>query len=81
MPTQMIFLTQYLTMKQPRRRNDVNQGDPIRQDEKLADQNDGKGHVNWVAAECENAVRYQSIRMVCVDANPKALPEGKEAPQ
>ena len=81
MPAQIVFLAQHLTMEQPCDRGDVNQSDPIWKDEEFTDQDNRKCYIDGIAAESENAVRYQSVGMVRIDADSKTLPKGNDAPQ
>src|SRR5262249_54224530 len=81
MAVQILFFTQHLTMEQPCGCPDIGQSYPIREYEKFTDQDDRKRHINGVAAESKSAVCYQSVRMVCVDPNSKALSEGDDTPK
>ena len=47
----------------------------------FSNQYNRKGHINGIATESKNAVRYESIGMVSVNADSKALPKGSQAPQ
>src|SRR5215831_3036369 len=81
MLAQIFFLAQDLTVEQPCGRAQSNQSCPIREDEEFSDQDDRKGHINGIATEGKNAVGYESVGMVSVNADSKALPKGNQAPQ
>src|SRR5215469_7806216 len=81
MSLQIFFFTQHLTMEQPCGRSDIDETYPIREYEKLTNQDNRECHLNRVATEGEDAVRYELVRMACVDSDSKALPEGDDAPQ
>jgi hypothetical protein len=48
---QIHFLTQYLAVEQPGYYQGVDQQDPVREDQELPQQDDGKSGVDRVAAE------------------------------
>src|SRR5947209_675181 len=73
MPAQIFFLAQDLTVEQPRGRAEINQSYPIWKDEEFPNQNNRKGHINGITTESKNAVGYESVGMVSVNANSKAL--------
>src|SRR5262249_26666738 len=81
MPAQIFFFAQDLTVEQPRGRAQSNQSCPIREDEEFSGQDNRKGHINGIATESKNAIGYESIGMVSVNADSKALPKGNQAPQ
>jgi hypothetical protein len=81
MPTQIFFFAQDLTVEQPCGRDQINQTYPIWEDEKFSNQDNRKGHINGIATESKNAVGYESVGMVSVNAHSKALPKGNQAPQ
>jgi hypothetical protein len=47
----------------------------------LANQDNGKCHINGIAAESKNATRYKTVGTVRVNADTKALPKRNQAPQ
>ena len=81
MPAQIFFFAQDLTVEQPCGRAQSNQSCPIREDEEFSDQDNRKGDINGIATEGKNAVGYESVGMVSVNADSKALPKGNQAPQ
>src|SRR6266511_3322028 len=81
MPAQIFFFAQDLTVEQPCGRDQINQTYPIWEDEEFSNQDNRKGHINGIATESENAVGYESVGMVSVNAHSKALPKGNQAPQ
>src|SRR5262249_6918147 len=81
MPGQIFFFAQDLAVEQPYGRAQINQSYPIWEDEEFSYQYNRKGHINGIATESKNAVGYESIGMVSVNANSKALPKGNQAPQ
>jgi hypothetical protein len=68
-------------MEQPGGRAQINQTYPIWEDEEFSNQDNRKGHINGIATESKNAVGYEPVRMVSVNADSKALPKGNQAPQ
>src|ERR1700752_881267 len=78
---QILFLPQYLTVEQPYACNHINQKNPTGEYQELSQQNRGKCHINGIAGKGKNPVRYQLIRMLCIDANTKALPKRNQTPQ
>jgi hypothetical protein len=81
MPGQIFFFAQDLTVEQPCGRAQINQSYPIWEDEEFAYQDHRKGHIDGIATESKNAVGYESVGMVSVNAYAKALPKGNQAPQ
>src|SRR5262249_39645724 len=81
MLAQIFFFAQDLTVEKPCGRAQINQSYPIWEDEEFSDQYNRKGHINRIATESKNAVGYEPIGMVCIDADSKALPKGNQAPQ
>src|SRR5262249_27581148 len=81
MLAQIFFFAQNLTVEQPGGRAQINQSYPIWEDEEFSNQDNRKGHVNGIATESKNAVGYEPIGMVSVNADSKALPKGNQAPQ
>src|SRR5215469_2618989 len=81
MLVQIFFFTQHLTMEQPCCRSDIDKTYPIREYEKLTNQGNRECHINRVATEGEDAVRYELVRMAGIDSDSKALPKGDDAPQ
>jgi hypothetical protein len=81
MPAQIFFFAQDLTVEQPCGRDQINQTYPIWEDEEFSNQDNRKGHINGIATESKNAVGYESVGMVSVNAHSKALPKGNQAPQ
>src|SRR5262245_20129705 len=53
----------------------------IWEDEEFSNQYNRKGHINGIATESKNAVGYETVGMVSVNADSKALPKGNQAPQ
>src|SRR5215813_12448622 len=80
MPLQVVFFAQHLAVYQSRGRNEINQADPIREYQKLADQDHHKRDIDGIAAEGKDAVHDELVRMIGVDADAEALPEGNQAP-
>jgi hypothetical protein len=81
MPAQIFFFAQDLTVEQPCGRDQINQTYPIWEDEEFSNQDNRKGHINGIATESKNAVGYESVGMISVNAHSKALPKGNQAPQ
>ena len=81
MPGQIFFFAQDLTVEQPCGRAQINQSYPIWEDEEFSYQDNRKGHINGIATESKNAVGYEFVGMVSVNADSKALPKGNQAPQ
>jgi hypothetical protein len=81
MRAQIFFLAQDLTVQQPSGRAQVNQTYPIWEDQEFSDQDKRKGHINGIATEGKNTIRYQFVGIVSVNADSKALPEGNQTPQ
>ena len=81
MLAQIFFFAQDLTVEKPCGCAQINQTYPIWKDEEFSNQYNRKGHINGIATESKNAVRYESIGMVSVNADSKALPKGNQAPQ
>jgi hypothetical protein len=44
------------------------------------EQDNRKGHINGIATESKNAVGYEFVGMISVNADSKALPKGNQAP-
>src|SRR5262249_46296119 len=80
-PNIILRARQDLTVEQPCGRAQINQSYPIWEDEEFSNQYNRKGHINGIATESKNAVGYESVGMVSVNANSKALPKGNQAPQ
>jgi hypothetical protein len=81
MRAQVFFLAQDLTVQQTSGRAQKSQTYPIWEDEEFSNQDNRKGHINGIATESKNAIRYQFVRIVSVNADSKALPEGNQTPQ
>jgi len=81
MPAQIFFFAQDLTVEQPCRRAQINQSYPIWEDEEFSYQDNREGHIDGITTESKNAVGYESVGMVSVNADSKALPKGNQAPQ
>src|SRR5262249_54180954 len=81
MPGQIFFFAQDLTVEQECGRAQINQSYPIWEDEEFSYQDNRKGHINGIATESKNAVGYEPVGMVSVNADSKALPKGNQAPQ
>ena len=80
MPLQIVFFEQHLAVDQPRGRNEINQADPIREYQKLANQDHRKRDIDGIAAKSKNAVHDELVGMIGVDTDPEALPERNQAP-
>ena len=80
MPLQIVFFAQHLAVHQPRGRNEINQADPIRKYQKLANEDHRKRDIDGIAAKGKNAVHDELVGMIGVDADPEALSEGHQAP-
>jgi hypothetical protein len=78
---QIGFFAQNLPMEQPGGCKEVNQKEPIWEYQKLANEDEGKGCIDGIAAEGKNAGGYEFIGMVFVDADTKALAKGEKTPQ
>jgi len=78
---QIFFFAQDLTVEQPCGGAQINQTYPIWEDEEFSNQYNRKGHINGIATESKNAVGYEPIGMVSVNADSKALLKGNQAPQ
>ena len=81
MPGQIFFFAQDLAVEQPCGRAQINQSYPIWENEEFSYQDSRKGHISGIATESKNAVGYESVGMVSVNADSKALPKGNQAPQ
>jgi hypothetical protein len=81
MRPQIFLFAQDLTVEQPRCCAEIDQKYPIRKNEKLANQYNCKCHINGIAAESKDAVRYKSVGTICVNADAKTLSERNQAPQ
>src|SRR5262245_8618380 len=81
MPGQIFFFAQDLAVEQPCGPAQINQSYPIWEAEEFSYQDSRKGHINGIATESKNAVGYESVGMVSVNADSKALPKGNQAPQ
>src|SRR5262245_42998206 len=79
-PLQIVFFAQHLAVYQPRGRNEINQADPIREYQKLANQDHHKRDIDGIAAEGKNAVNDKLVGTIGVDADAEALSEGNQAP-
>jgi hypothetical protein len=81
MPTQIFFFAQDLTVQKPCGCAQTNQTYPTREDEEFSNQYNREGHINGIPTESKNAVGYELVRMVSVNADSKALPKRNQAPQ
>jgi len=78
---QIFFFTQNLTVKKPETRERINQENPVRQNQELADQDKGEPHINRIAAVCKDSVRHKFVWAARIYANPKTFSKRNEAPQ
>src|SRR5262245_45156116 len=81
MPLQIIFFAQHLAVYQPRGRDESNQADPIREYQKLAEEDHCKRDIDGIAAERKNAVHDELVGMIGVDDDPETTSEGARAPE
>src|SRR6516225_5189190 len=75
---QVFFFTRHLTVEQPYASNHIDQKNPIREHQELAQQDKPECHINGIAAKGKDASRYKFVRMVLINANTEALPERNE---
>jgi hypothetical protein len=80
MPLQIVFFAQHLAVYQPSGRNEKNQADPIREYQKLANEDHHKRDIDGIAAEGKDAVNDELVGMIGVDADAEALSEENQAP-
>jgi hypothetical protein len=71
---QKFFFAQDLAVEQPEGSQQVDQQDPMRKNQELADQNERKSDIDGVAAESKNSAGDELIGVLAVDADAEALP-------
>src|SRR5262245_16884487 len=67
--------------EKPKACEHINQENPVRENQELADQDKGEPHINRIAAVCKDSVRYKFAWAARIYANPKTLTKRNEAPQ
>jgi hypothetical protein len=61
MISEVLFFAQYLTLKEPYGSNDIDQEDPIREQEELTQQDQPECHVDRISTESKDGGCYQFV--------------------
>lgn len=75
------LFAQNLAVEQPRGGDKIDQQNEIGEDQELPQENDGKGHVDRIAADGEAAGGDELVGSILIDAHPKAAPKRNQRPE